>query len=641
MKLDIRSSSVPCQGETDQDKISDASFENHVDSSSWFKQSLKLIREKIDEISQIGRALLLVWQCGRFLILASIFLILLQGVLPLLSLHYTKQIIDFVSIIVNSSEKVGSFNQIRPIVILSGLTIVGTILCAPLVNIVKKIQSLVFTDDIQSKLQSKSVEIALEAYDNPEYYNMLKRACQEAPYRPTQIVNNLVEIGQKFISFLLMAGLLFFFHWSAPGILFLTALPNLVTRIIQADKIYDCQRQLTEIERQSQYINSVVTEDKYAKEIRLFNLSSFFINRYKEIREKIRGEYIALHLKTSMTNIISQLISNGIVFGCYIFIVYRTFQGLITLGDLVLYYQALQRGSAALQGMFNSLSNLYENNLFLKNLFEFLDFKLIISEPSSPKNFPQPIQNGIVFDQVCFQYPSSKSETLKDINLSIRPGETIALVGENGSGKTTLIKLLCRLYETNHGSITIDGIDLREFQIAALRREISVIFQDYARYHLTAKENIWLGNIDCPLDSDKIISAARYAGADELISGLPQGYNTILGKWFDGGEELSIGQWQKIALARAFLRDSQLIVLDEPNSALDPKAEYQVFKQFRQLLQGQAAILISHRLSTVRMVDRIYVMEKGRIVESGTHEELIQLDGTYAHLFETQAQYYR
>jgi ATP-binding cassette subfamily B protein len=215
------------------------------------------------------------------------------------------------------------------------------------------------------------------------------------------------------------------------------------------------------------------------------------------------------------------------------------------------------------------------------------------------------------------------------------------LVGENGSGKTTLIKLLCRLYDPGEGSITFDGIDIRQFTTTDLRREISVVFQDYAKYHLSARENIWFGNIDYPPDSAEIIDAARYAGANEVIKTLPQGYETILGKWFKDGEELSIGQWQKIAIARAFLRNSQIIVLDEPTSALDPKAEAEVFQKFRQLLKGQMAILISHRLSTVKMADRIYVLEKSKIVESGTHQELMQLDGTYAHLFAIQAQHYR
>ena len=325
----------------------------------------------------------------------------------------------------------------------------------------------------------------------------------------------------------------------------------------------------------------------------------------------------------------------------YGFIIYQAFLGVIRIGDLVLYHEGLKRGQDALKGVLGRLSSLYEDNLFLANLYEFLDIKPKIAQPPHPKPIPQTMKTGIVFNNVNFQYTTTTRQALKDINLTIKPGEVIALVGENGSGKTTLIKLLCRLYEPTSGRITLDGINLCDFDITQLRRQFSVIFQDYVKYHFSAQDNIWLGNIDTPQNTDKIIAAARSSGADDVIKRLPQGYETMLGKWFEQGEELSIGQWQKVALARAFLRDSQVIVLDEPTSAMDPKAEYEVFEKFRQLIKNQAAILISHRLSTVKMADRIYVMDKGRIIESGTHEELIQLGGSYEFLFETQAKQYK
>jgi ATP-binding cassette subfamily B protein len=261
--------------------------------------------------------------------------------------------------------------------------------------------------------------------------------------------------------------------------------------------------------------------------------------------------------------------------------------------------------------------------------------------PAQPKIVPNPMQQGITFEEVSFQYSNSARPALHQINLTLQPGEVIALVGENGSGKTTLIKLLCRLYEPTQGRITLDGIDLRQFSPIDLRRHISVIFQDYAKYNLSAMTNIGLGNIDPSPTLSSIQHAAERSGAATVIEKLPRGYETILGKLFEDGEELSIGQWQKIALARAFLRDSQIIVLDEPTSAMDPQAEAEVFAKFRTLIQRQAAILISHRLSTVKMADRIYVLQEGKILEQGTHLELIQLNGVYAHLFETQAQQYR
>jgi ATP-binding cassette subfamily B protein len=338
---------------------------------------------------------------------------------------------------------------------------------------------------------------------------------------------------------------------------------------------------------------------------------------------------------------VAQTSATVAIYGSFAFIAYQTVQGTITLGDLVMYFMAFQRGQGFLQEMLSGLAGLYEDNLFLSNLYEFLDLKRKVIEPVHGRPIPQPMQTGILFSHVSFQYPTGSKKVLEDISLSIQPGEVVALVGENGSGKTTLIKLLCRLYDPTAGTITIDGTDLRQFETAALRRKFSVLFQDYAQYHLTARENIWFGNTALPPDHERVIAAARDSGADDVISALPHGYETILGKLFEDGEELSIGEWQKVALSRAFLRDAQIIVLDEPTSSLDAKAEYAVFQNFRKLASGRTAILISHRFSTVRMADRIYVLKEGRIIEGGTHEELLHCGGTYAHLFETQAQYYR
>jgi ATP-binding cassette subfamily B protein len=287
------------------------------------------------------------------------------------------------------------------------------------------------------------------------------------------------------------------------------------------------------------------------------------------------------------------------------------------------------------------IATLHENNLFLTNVHEFFALKPKIVEPVKSQPLRRPLERGIIMDNVSFEYPSGGRKILHNINLHIRPGEHIALVGVNGAGKTTLVKLLCRLYDPTEGAIKFDGIDLRDLSLKDLRREIAVVFQDYARYQLTVRENIWLGSIDLPPQDERVVAAAREAGAHEFIGKLKHKYETNLGKWFDDGEELSIGEWQKIALARAFLRDAQIIILDEPTSALDANAEYEIFSKFHRLAKGRTAILISHRLSTVKMVDSIYVLEEGSIVESGTHHQLVHRGGKYASLFETQAQYYR
>jgi ATP-binding cassette subfamily B protein len=307
----------------------------------------------------------------------------------------------------------------------------------------------------------------------------------------------------------------------------------------------------------------------------------------------------------------------------------------------VMYFQAFQRGQSALNQMMSGLAALYEDNLFLANVMEFLALEPRVPEPADPVPVPEPMKVGIELEGVSFRYPGSRENALREISLTIRPGEHIALVGANGSGKTTLIKLLCRLYDPTEGRISLDGADLSGFETGALRRQISVVFQDYARYHLTARENIWFGDTTHQAENGRVVAAAELSGADEVIARLPRGYDTVLGKQFQDGAELSIGEWQKVALARAFMREAQIIVLDEPTSSLDAQAEYEVFRKFRQLARGRTAVLISHRFSTVRMADRIYVLDGGRIVESGTHDELVRLGGTYARLFQLQASSYR
>ena len=306
-----------------------------------------------------------------------------------------------------------------------------------------------------------------------------------------------------------------------------------------------------------------------------------------------------------------------------------------------MYYQAFQSGQNYLREILGGLADLYKDSLFLANYYEFLELQPHIVSPRSPRPLPQLMQRGIVFDHVRFGYDGSDRPVLNDISLTIHPGEHIALVGANGAGKTTLIKLLCRLYDPTAGNITIDGIDLRELDLALWRRQLSVLFQDYARYYLTARENIWFGNVLLAPDDNRIVAAAQAADADSVIGKLPHGYKTRLGKWLHDEQELSIGEWQKIALARAFVRDAQIVVLDEPTSALDAVAEHEVVQKFQQLAAGRTTILISHRFSTVRLADRIFVLANGCIAESGPHDELMRHGGEYARMFELQSLNYR
>ena len=329
------------------------------------------------------------------------------------------------------------------------------------------------------------------------------------------------------------------------------------------------------------------------------------------------------------------------VFAAFAYIAWETFQGGLSIGDLVMYFVAVQRGQSQMQTLFAGLGSLYEDNLFLARLEGFMEVEPEVVAPQDPKPVPRPIKYGIRFEGVSFRYPASSRPLLDGIDLEINTGEVVALVGANGAGKTTIVKLLCRLYDPIGGRITIDGIDLREFRPEELRREISVVFQDFFKYFLPARDNIWFGDVDRPREGPEIGEAARMAGADAFVRNLRHGYDTDLGRLWDEGEELSTGEWQKIALARGFFREAQLLVVDEPTSALDAVAEAELFQTLHRLVGGRATLLISHRFSTVRMADRIYVMDGGRILESGTHEELLSQNGKYAHLYLLQAAPYR
>ena len=605
--------------------------------------TLNTLHLKIKKILmfKFKRAIQFVLQAAPGWATAQVILVLIQAILPLGLLYLTKLIVDTIATSLTIADKSEILAQVNILLVVAAVVMLLTFLCNALADLVNMALSDRVTDYMTGILCAKSIEIDLEYYESPKYHDTLQRAQREAPFRPRQILSHLTQVAQNSVSLIAMVGLLLSLHWGIAGVLFIAAIPAMLVRVKYTGVMYHWQRKRTSMERQAWYRGSLLTGEHSAKEIRLFDLGHHFLNQYRELRRKIFQEKLAIKIRNSTANLLAQASAGIFIFAVYGFIVHQTIEGNLQLGDLVLYHQALQRGQNALKAIVANLGSLYEDNLFLNNLFEFLELEPKVIQTASPKPIPIKMQTGIVFNNVSFEYTCTTRKALRDINLIIKPGKTIALVGENGSGKTTLIKLLCRLYDPTSGNITLDGIDLRHFSIVDWRRQIGVIFQDYAKYHLSAQDNIWLGNINLAPNDRQIVKAARYSGADAVIKSLPQGYNTILGKWFEDGEELSIGQWQKIALARAFTRKSQIIVLDEPTSAMDPKAEYEVFQQFRQLLEDRAGILISHRLSTVKMADCIYVMDNGAIAESGTHEELIKLNGVYAHLFETQAQSYR
>ncbi len=582
-----------------------------------------------------------VWQASPGWTLASLGLQTLLGLIPLITLYLLKQIVDTITQVYEEHGNTTTFDDVLFFIILAGVVAFVSAAISAIAVVVKDTQENIVTDFMSKIIHDKAIEVDLEYYENSTYYDKLHRMQKEAPFLPSRILQSLLQSIQFFTSLVVVAGWLIWFHWIIVPILCLTALPKVFVRLRHADHEHALEVRHTPLERQASYLSELLTNDSYAKDIRLFSIGTVFSERFQRIRKQLRTEELTFDRKWLRINLLSEVLPTIGVFGMLCFVAYRTSLGWLTLGDLVVAFQAIQRGHGFLQGFLTCITNLYGNNLFVQNMYEFLSIESRLVRPRVPKQIPRPLEMGIGFHRVSFRYPGGKQNILDNVSLEIRPGEHVALVGENGAGKTSLVKLLCRLYDPTQGSITLDGIDLREFSLKDLRRDVSVMFQDYVRYQLSARENIWLADTTVPLESERIEAAIQQAGAQEILKKLGAGYDTILGKRFEGGEELSIGEWQKIALARAFFRDSQMLVLDEPTSAMDAQAEYELFQRFHALTKGRTAILISHRLSSVKMVDRIYVLEHGTVIESGTHEDLIAWNGRYTELFNMQAQKYK
>lgn len=589
----------------------------------------------------LWRAALLVWKSAPKWAAASVALVIPLGVLPLVSLYILKLIVDAVAGGYGSADKEAAAGYILILVALAILVELLSILIQSASSIVSEFQSTLVSDHLQDLIHGKSVAIDLEYYERSKYYDILHRAQEESAFRPVQIVRNLTRLIQDGISMATTAALLFTASWIIVVALFAASLPSLLIQVIYSGKLYRWQILRTENERKAWYYHWLLTDKSYAKEIRLFALGQTFRGRFLTQRQQLRKEKLDLSINRSKADLVAKAVGAAAIFGSLFLLAMEGLKGSITIGDITMYFAALIQGQATVGSLLISLTGLYEDRLFIANLYEFLDLEPNIKEPLKPAKVPKPIGKGIAFENVSFSYPESDSSALRNVSMYIKSGQTVALVGMNGSGKTTLLKLLCRLYDPQEGRIAIDEVDLREMNISNLRREISVIFQDYVRYDLTLAENIWLGSADGPLDMSKVAKAANDSGADKIVGRLEAGYETPLSKWFDGGTELSIGEWQKVALARAFFRDAQVVIMDEPTSSLDPRAEAEVFSRFKELAEGKTAIVISHRLSTVRMADCIYLMKDGCIAERGTHDELMALRGEYAQLFEIQAANYR
>lgn len=620
---------------------------------------LEASRNVLRTTFNVRRALRFVWTASRGWTIANTSLLVVQGLLPVASIYLLRLLVDAVVAAVAGPPAVGAVRyDVFTVLLAAGAVMLLSGLTRTAGRVVSREQGRRVTDHMHSVIHHKAVAVDLEFYENAAYQDSLHRAQEEASFRPAIIVNALTGMAQNAISLVGVAWLLLAFSWPVLLILVAATVPGMLARLVYSRRQYIRERALTERERSASYYNYLLVGKEHAKEVRMFEVGRLFIERFQSLRSELRRIRLSIDSAAAVFYSLAHVISTVLVFSAYFWVARDAVAGRVSVGEFVMFYHAFQRGQGFLQSVLDGVSNLYENNLFLTNLYEFLDIPTRTAVepaglPAVPVEFdhdlsasvPPPSRGSTApslrFENVWFSYPGTERTVLKGVDLSIPAGGVTALVGLNGAGKTTLVKLLCRLYELDRGRILMDGVDIRTVDPQQLRRRIGVIFQDFARYQLPARDNIWFGDVGRRPDPRELERAARQAGVHEAIASLPQGYDTILGRLFQNGHELSIGQWQKTALARAFFRDTEMVVLDEPTSAMDPMAEYELFAAFRDILNGRSALLISHRMSTVRMADQIYVMQDGVIVEQGSHADLMSVEGTYAELFEMQARSYR
>jgi len=495
--------------------------------------------------------------------------------------------------------------------------------------------------NINNLMIRKALELDLSHFENAEYYDKLENARREADWRSLQIVDGGFYLAQNGLTILSYAALLLRFSPWLALILFLATIPAFIVQSRYSELSFRVLSWRAPEARRLNYLEYLLTNDHAVKEVKLFGLGESLLARYSTLFAQFLHEDEAIARKRSLASLGWGLLTTLSYYGAYAWIVWRAVSRTITLGDMTLYLSVFRSSQGMFEAILTGVNKLYENGLFMSNLFAFLELQPQMVRSAQALPVPSTFRQGIEFRHVSFKYTGQSDWALHDVNMTIKPGEKIALVGQNGAGKTTLIKLLTRLYDPTEGQILLDGVDLRDYDLEGLRRQIGVIFQDFVRYHLTASENVGFGQIEALQDRPRIVGAAQKSGADPVIAGLPEGYETTLGRWFSKGRDLSGGEWQKIALGRAFMRDCALLVLDEPTAALDAENELRVFQKFRELVADKMAVLISHHFSTVRMADRIFVIEDGHISEQGSHTELLAQGGTYARLFTLQAESYR
>ena len=607
------------------------------------------LRERFNALRNLPPFLRLIWATSPALTLATLGLRIVRAFLPIATLYVGKLIIDEAVRLVGvgtgfdnlgSAWNSGQLNALTGLLVIEFALAIGSDLLGRMISYGDSLLSELFTNATSVRLMEHAATLDLEDFEDPDLQDKLDRARRQTMGRMNLMSQLFGQVQDSITVVTFAVGLLVYAPWLIL-LLAVALIPAFVGEAHFNALGYSLNYAWTPERRQLEYVRQMGASVETAKEVKIFNLHRYLIARYRELADKFFRANRSLARRRAVWGTLLATLGTAGYYIAYAYIAWRTVSGDFSIGDLTFLAGSFRRLRQLLEGLLIGFSQVAGQALYLEDLFSFFEIKAEITSPAAPLPVPNPIQRGFVFENVGFRYPDADKWALRGLDFELRAGEVLALVGENGAGKTTLVKLLARLYDPDEGRILLDGFDLREYDLDDLRANIGVIFQDFVRYHLTAGENIGVGQIDEMNDGVRIREAARRAMADQLIEGLPDGYDQLIGRRFKTGVDLSGGQWQKIAIARAYMRDAQVMILDEPTAALDARAEFEVFQRFKELSSGKTAVLISHRFSSVRMADRILVLANGMLEASGTHVELLAQGGRYAELFELQAAGYR
>jgi ATP-binding cassette, subfamily B, bacterial len=608
-----------------------------VDRVSGLKKRtmIKVFAEKFRKFKtnlHIKRTISLVWSVAPKWTMIALIFVVLESVLFFSSLYFLKLLINTVA----RTNKTGDHQIIIYILAAGGSSILYAI-SKSISTYSTEVQAAKVAEYIDDKIHQSAIALDLSFYESPAYFDTLKRAKEAGPDRPNAIVTNLIETIKNGMMLLALGSVLISIDWFLLPLLILFVIPTMLVRINFAEKLFKWRVNHTSMERKSSYLGGLITSDSSAKEIRSLGVGKYFRSLYLDIRLKLLAERLYISRRSTGNEILTTILATVGFFACVAYIALGVSTGKVTVGDITLFLVIFPQSFNQMQALAGCISSLYQNNIFVSGVFELFDLKPVITDHQNASAIPEGNMNVSV-NHLNFAYPHTNKPILKDINISIPSGKIIAIVGLNGAGKTTLIKLLSRLYDPTSGNIEMNGIDIKRFNPSEYRKQISIVFQDFGRYNFSASENIWFGNVEKAPSDTEIREAARRSGADQYIKDFPAGYDTMMGRLFEGGEEVSMGQWQKLAIARALYSPARLIVFDEATSALDALAERDFFQSFRKRINDRAALIISHRVSAVEHADYIYVLSGGEIKQSGTHDQLINMEGDYALLFRKDIQ---